>query len=74
MLIFPKPFKVPASYLVQTYPRALAFVIYRKHVPGAGSGVGPEVRINDDANVKVLGVFFSVLLRCTSIMLVYLVS
>ena len=25
MLIFPKPFKVPASYLVWTFPRALAF-------------------------------------------------
>ena len=27
MLIFPKPFKVPASYFVWTCPRALAFVI-----------------------------------------------
>ena len=45
MLIFPKPLKVPASCLVWTYPRALAFIIYKKkkkkkHVPGSGLAPG----------------------------------
>ena len=44
MLIFPKPFKVPASYLVGTYPRALAFVI-QNHVPRCGPRVWPKVNI-----------------------------
>ena len=42
--------------------------------PGAGPRVGPKVSILDDAMLRFLvKVFFPVLLRCTSIMLVYLV-
>ena len=54
MRIFAKPFKVPASYLVWTYTRALAFVILN-HIPGSGPEVGPKVNIQADVNVKAFG-------------------
>ena len=35
MLIFPKPFKVPALYLVWVFPRTFAFHVC-SHAPGLG--------------------------------------
>ena len=60
MLIFPKSIKVPASYLVWTIPKGLAFNL-RNNGPGSGPRlgpdvtVGPEVSIQDDVDVYFFG-------------------
>ena len=50
MLINSKSFKVPASYLVWVFPRALAFHACN-HAPRFIRRVGPEVNIKDDVDV-----------------------
>ena len=62
MLIFPKPFKVPASFLVWTFPRAFAFHTCI-NAPRSVPRVRPEVIIYDDVNVKVFIKYILIHLR-----------
>ena len=64
MLLFPKPFEVPASCYVWSYPRALAVYVWN-HAPGSYQGWGQRSISRMKLMLKYLK-FILIILRLVS--------